>query len=167
MEQADASTSQTVVVLGAVSTVARAVAAEFAKEGYALVLGDPDADENGIVAQDLRTRYGVEVHPLPFDALAFDTHADFFEDCCEACGMPEGVVVCFGFMADQETVQKDFAQAAQTIDLNFKGAVSVLDVFANAFEARGNGFICALSSVAGDRGRKANYTYGAAKAGLT
>jgi len=42
-----------------------------------------------------------------------------------------------------------------------------LNVAANDFEARRSGFLCALSSVAGDRGRQSNNIYGAAKAGLT
>jgi len=33
--------------------------------------------------------------------------------------------------------------------------------------ANGGGFVCALSSVAGDRGRRSNYVYGSAKAALT
>ena len=42
-----------------------------------------------------------------------------------------------------------------------------LNVLANHFESRHKGFICALSSVAGDRGRQSNYLYGSAKGGLT
>ena len=38
---------------------------------------------------------------------------------------------------------------------------------ANHLERRGAGYLAAISSVAGDRGRQSNYTYGIAKAGLT
>jgi short-subunit dehydrogenase len=38
---------------------------------------------------------------------------------------------------------------------------------ANYLEERGRGYIAAVSSVAGDRGRQSNYTYGASKAGLS
>ena len=43
----------------------------------------------------------------------------------------------------------------------------MLNIFANYFEKKGEGFIACVSSVAGDRGRKNNYTYGSAKAALT
>jgi len=45
--------------------------------------------------------------------------------------------------------------------------MSELERFAAVFEARGSGFLAAVSSVAGDRGRKSNYQYGAAKAALS
>jgi len=45
--------------------------------------------------------------------------------------------------------------------------VLALNVLANHFEKKRRGFICALSSVAGDRGRQSNYIYGSAKSGLT
>jgi short-subunit dehydrogenase len=45
--------------------------------------------------------------------------------------------------------------------------VSLLEQFAARFEERGEGFIAAISSVAGDRGRQSNYIYGASKAGLS
>ena len=41
------------------------------------------------------------------------------------------------------------------------------NILANHFEQKRKGFICALSSVAGDRGRQSNYLYGSAKGGLT
>ena len=168
METTEQIGAKAVVVLGSVSTIARAVAGEFAKEGYEIVLGDPDREENEIVAADLRTRHGVKVHALDFDALAFDTHEQFLDRCREVLGdLPEGLVACFGYMTQQADTQTDFGLARLTIDINFTGAASILNVFANAFEARKGGFICMLSSVAGDRGRQGNYTYGAAKAGLT
>lgn len=51
--------------------------------------------------------------------------------------------------------------------MNLTGAVSILEIAARDMEARGHGTIVGISSPAGDRGRKSNYLYGAAKAGLT
>jgi short-subunit dehydrogenase len=42
-----------------------------------------------------------------------------------------------------------------------------LNIIANHFEQRHKGFICAVSSVAGDRGRQSNYLYGSAKGALS
>jgi short-subunit dehydrogenase len=64
-------------------------------------------------------------------------------------------------------VRTDFSEAQKTIDVNFTGMVSILNIVASDFEARGEGAIAAVSSVAGDRGRQSNYIYGSAKAGLT
>ena len=61
----------------------------------------------------------------------------------------------------------DFNETKTVIDSNFTGIVSILNIFANYFEEKEGGFIVAVSSVAGDRGRRSNYIYGSAKAALT
>ncbi len=160
--------SHSVVILGGASTAARAIAHEFARAGYSLVLADFDEAENALIAADVRVRFGVPCHALPFDATAYDTHEAFLGQCREALGgLPEGVVLCFGFMAEQKDAEADFEIARRTLDTNLTGAVSILERFAREFEVRKSGFLTVLSSVAGDRGRKANYIYGASKGGLT
>lgn len=162
------SSAKSVVILGATSGVARPLAGEFARRGYIVVLAGRDAEELERLAADLRIRYNTDCHTLPFDALAFQDHERFPGQCEQVLGrLPHGVMLCFGFMADQEQAQGDFEIARRTLDTNLTGAVSILERFATAFAARGSGFIAALTSVAGDRGRKANYIYGASKAGLS
>jgi len=157
-----------VIILGATSGMARATANEFAKAGHALVLAAMEEGDNERIAADLRTRYEVEVTTVTFRADAFDTHPAFVETCIEkAGGAPDGVVLCFGYMTEQADAEKDFALARRTIDVCYTGAVSVLEAFAVHFQERKAGFIAAISSVAGDRGRQSNYIYGSAKAGLT
>lgn len=156
------------LILGATSTMARAVAHYFARNGWDLVLAAKDARENERNAADIRVRYGVHCGAIPFDALAFENHDKVLEDCQADLGrVPDGVLLCFGYLTDQAEAQQDFGKARRVIDINFTAAVSVLERFAAVFEARHAGFIAALSSVAGDRGRQSNYIYGAAKAGLT
>jgi short-subunit dehydrogenase len=159
---------KSVVIVGACSTLARAVAMRFAERDFALVLAEPDTAELGVIAQDLRVRHARPCHVVRFDALDYGSHAGFVAECAAALGgQPDGVVVCFGVMPAQEDAQKDFNVARTCLDVNYTGAMSVLEHFAEAFEARGGGFIAAVSSVAGDRGRQSNYIYGAAKAALS
>jgi len=157
-----------VAIFGATSPVARALAAELAREGYGLVLLGREQEEVQAVAADVHLRHAVPAHALVFDALAFQTHARAWEDARAAAGDElAGVVVCFGYLGDQMEAQKDLAEAWRILDVNLTAAVSVLNLAANYFEARQMGFLCALSSVAGDRGRQSNYLYGAAKGGLS
>jgi decaprenylphospho-beta-D-erythro-pentofuranosid-2-ulose 2-reductase len=58
-------------------------------------------------------------------------------------------------------------EARRVIDTNYTSAVSVLNLAADYLEQRRGGFICGLSSVAGDRGRQSNYLYGSSKAALS
>lgn len=157
-----------IVILGPTSAIARAVAGVFAAKGHALVLAGRDTEEIETMAADLGVRYGVSVHGLPWDATYFDTHAQVVEACAELLDDSiEGVVLCSGYMPEQEDAQTDWDNARRTIDVTYTGSVSMLNIFATRFESQRHGFICAISSVAGDRGRQSNYLYGSAKAGLS
>lgn len=160
--------TKSVVILGSVSAVGRAIAHEFAKENYSIILGDVNRDENERIAKDIRIRYKVFCDTVYFDAEDFDRHPEFIDEITrKICGCPEGIVICFGYMPAQEEAQKNFALAKKTVQINYLGAVSVIEKFLEKFEERNHGFVIALSSVAGDRGRKSNYIYGSSKGALT
>lgn len=69
-------------------------------------------------------------------------------------------------MPEQDDIDRDFALAARIVNVNYLGALSVLQHLSPVLEAQGAGHVVVLSSVAGDRGRLKNYVYGSAKAGL-
>jgi short-subunit dehydrogenase len=58
-------------------------------------------------------------------------------------------------------------ETLKTIQTNYTGAVSILNIIAQDFAGRKSGAIAGISSVAGERGRQSNYIYGSAKAGFT
>jgi hypothetical protein len=70
-------------------------------------------------------------------------------------------------LGDAEKARGNTAESALILLTNYNGAVSILDVIANRYEAQGEGCIIGVSSVAGDRGRQSNYHYGSAKAGFS
>lgn len=154
-----------VLVLGANSYIGEAIGRAFARHEHAdLTLASRGVERLGKRARDIALRYRVAARAVPFDALAFDTHRGFNEAFEPR---PDGVVLAFGYLGDQSRAEGDFAEAQTIVDVNMLGAMSILDVVADDFERRGSGFIIGLSSVAGERGRRRNYVYGAAKAGLT
>jgi short-subunit dehydrogenase len=158
----------TVLILGASSGIGRAVAEEFARRGQGVLLAGRDAVELDAVAQDLALRGKVPASRILVDALAFDTHAAFLEECRRASrDSLTGAVVCVGDLGNQAVAEKDPREGRRILETNLVGVISLLDVLAGYFESRKGGFLCALSSVAGERGRRSNYVYGAAKAGLT
>lgn len=152
------------LVLGANSDIAVAVSRRFAKEGWNIYLASRDMGNLAKEAADLRLRYGVEAQELFFDATVYQSHTTFFSSLDPK---PVGVIVAFGFLGDQSTAQKEFTVAREIVESNYLGAVSILEVIAQDFEKRSNGFIAGISSVAGDRGRASNYIYGSAKAGFS
>ena len=89
---------KSVVILGALSGVARYIADGFAREGFAIVLAGRDMTELEILAQDLRVRNEVDCHCLEFDALDFENHASIVQRCTSLLGeAPGGVALCFGY----------------------------------------------------------------------
>ena len=156
------------LILGATSAIARAVAAEFASHKFDLILAGRDREELGALASDARLRYGVKVQTQLFDILDFESLLANLGSCLSAAGEElQGVVLSVGYLGNQRAAQSDPSQARRILDLNFTGCILALNVVAEHFEKRRKGFICALSSVAGDRGRQSNYLYGAAKAGFS
>ncbi|MFQ5614158.1 MAG: SDR family oxidoreductase, partial [Anaerolineae bacterium] len=152
------------LILGAASDIAQALAYRYAREGYSLILAARRPERLEALVSDLAIRHQVAVEAVPFDALDFDGHAAFYQNLSPK---PDVAICVFGYLGDQALAQTDFAEARRIIDTNYTGAVSILNIIANDFEARGAGTIIGVSSVAGDRGRASNYLYGGAKAGLT
>ncbi|ABD55749.1 SDR family oxidoreductase [Jannaschia sp. CCS1] len=153
-----------VLILGAKSDIARAVARSFAEAGHPIQLAARDVARLEDDAADLRTRFGVEVTLHDFDALTIESHGDFVTGLP---ALPEVAVCAVGAMGTQEGSEADPMAAAHVMRSNFEGPASVMAHLANAMEARGSGTLVGISSVAGDRGRASNYVYGSAKAGFT
>jgi decaprenylphospho-beta-D-erythro-pentofuranosid-2-ulose 2-reductase len=158
----------TVLILGANAGIGRALAAEFALHQYDLILAGRDGEELQALASDLSLRHNVKARAECVDVLNFDSLEATLTACIAPAGDTlEGAVLCVGYQGDAEAARRNLNEARRILDTNFTGAALALGVLANHFEQRHTGFICALSSVAGDRGRQSNYLYGSAKGGLT
>ena len=154
----------TVLILGARSDMARAFAHRFALSGHDLILAARRSDDLHDAVNDLKIRYAVEVHAVEFDALDYASHPAFVDGLS---GRPDITICVFGYLGDPETARHDFAEAERIVATNYTGAVSVLNIIADAYETAKQGVIIGISSVAGDRGRQSNYLYGSAKAGFS
>ena len=158
----------TVLILGANAGIGRALAVEFASHGHDLILTGRDLEELQALAADLSVRYNIRARAQIVDVLDIAHLESSLSACVDSAGDTlEGVVLCAGYLGDPEISKTDFSEARRIIDTNFTGAALALQFLAGYFERQGKGFICALSSVAGDRGRQSNYLYGSAKGGLT
>ncbi len=153
-----------ILIIGAKSDIAKATAIEYAKHGYDLYLAVRNSDEIEGFANNIIVRTERTVKIVELDILDNKSHQSFYNTLSEK---PLGVISVIGYLGEQEKAQSDFAEAQCIMDTNYSGVVSLLNIIANDFEHRRNGFIVGISSVAGDRGRKSNYIYGSAKAALT
>ena len=157
---------QKILILGATSPIARALALKFACDGAILYLASRDANEARRVADDIGVRAGVAALSGTFDASDFAAHDEFIRHAANELGGLDGVVVCFGTLGDEDAAQADPDAAIATLHQNFTGAVSLITLAARHLEQQRSGFIIVIGSVAGERGRARNYVYGSAKGAL-
>jgi len=154
----------TVLILGATSDIGYAIARRFAAEKYDVQLAARRTEPLQAFQSDLQIRYGVQCTIHAFDALQFETHRAFYNSLQPR---PDVTVYVIGYMKDNEAVIGNWDESLQTINANYSGAVSILNIVAADYESRKSGTIVGISSVAGERGRQSNYVYGSAKAAFT
>jgi decaprenylphospho-beta-D-erythro-pentofuranosid-2-ulose 2-reductase len=152
-----------ILIVGATSAIAEAAARLFAAEGDWLFLAARNADKLQVVADDLKVRGAGRVATAPLDALDYDCQPALLEAAEAALEGLDVVLVAHGTLPDQKACEASFAAARGAFEVNALSVISLLTSIANRFEARGQGTIAVISSVAGDRGRQSNYVYGAAK----
>ena len=152
------------LIIGAKSDIAKECAKIFAKNGFDLILANRNINELDDFKKDINVRYQREVQLVEFDITDFNSHNNFYNKLEKK---PDGVIVASGSMYEQKECQKEWIKTLETINVNYVGAVSILNIIANDFEDKKYGFIIGISSVAGDRGRASNYIYGSSKAAFS
>jgi short-subunit dehydrogenase len=144
--------------------MAVAIARQLAGEGNNIQLAARNVERLRPLQSDLSIRHSIDCTLHEFDAERSKGHADFFSDLHPA---PDATICVFGYLGDQTLAESDWKECERTIQVNFTGAVSILNAAANHYAEKKAGLIVGISSVAGERGRQSNYVYGSAKAGFT
>lgn len=153
-----------VLILGARSDIARAIAAEYAKQGHPLQLAARGLDTLEREASDLKARYQIDVSTYHCDVTDFGQHEKFIDGLDQ---LPSIVVCAVGALGSQENNAANSEASQNIFDTNFVGPVMLLERLAKQMACCGNKTaIIGIASVAGDRGRAKNYIYGSAKAGF-
>ncbi|MEU9354346.1 decaprenylphospho-beta-D-erythro-pentofuranosid-2-ulose 2-reductase [Streptomyces griseoloalbus] len=156
---------QSLLVLGGTSEIALATARRLiARRTRRVWLAGRPSPGLDRAAEHLRG-LGAEVRAVAFDALDPATHEDALGKVF-AEGDVDMVLLAFGTLGDQAHDERDPAAAVRVAQTNYTGAVSSGLVCAGALQAQGHGSLVVLSSVAGERARRANFIYGSSKAGL-
>jgi decaprenylphospho-beta-D-erythro-pentofuranosid-2-ulose 2-reductase len=158
---------QSVLVLGGGSDIALATVRRLvSRRARRVVLAARRPEELEAASKELEALGAEQVDAVAFDADATDTHAAFVDDVFERLGDVDLVLVAFGVLGDQAVAEVDAAAALEIARVNYLGAVSVTVPIAQKLREQGHGTIVALSTVAGERVRKANFVYGSSKAGM-
>lgn len=155
-----------VAIFGATSAIAQSVARAYAAEGARFFLVGRNAERLGVVAADLRVRGAAEVQVKVADFADPGACAPLCVEAARALGTIDVALVAHGTLPDQEACERDDAALREAIAVNFTSYACLLTQLANVMEAQGRGSLVAIGSAAGDRGKRRNYVYGAAKAGI-
>ena len=151
-----------VAIIGATSAIAQATAACYAEEHAAFLLVARDAAKLAAVAADLRVRGAARVDELVADLADFARHHAIAAEAADV----DIVLIAHGSLPDQRAIDRDPTAQVEAFTLNATSVISLAAEFANVLEARRGGTLAVIGSVAGDRGRRSNYVYGAAKAAI-
>ncbi|MFF4083412.1 SDR family NAD(P)-dependent oxidoreductase [Streptomyces sp. NPDC001777] len=156
---------QSLLVLGGTSEIALATARRLiALRTRTVRLAGRPSPALDAAADELRAR-GADVRTVDFDALDSGSHEAVLGEVF-AEGDVDMVLLAFGIAGDQERDEEEPLSAVRVAQTNYTGAVSAGLVCAGALQAQGHGSLVVLSSVAGERVRRADFIYGSSKAGL-
>jgi decaprenylphospho-beta-D-erythro-pentofuranosid-2-ulose 2-reductase len=159
--------ARTVAIFGATSDIAVAVARRYAEAGERLVLVGRDTAALAALEADLHVRGTPAIQVVQGDFSRLEDLPTLANAAWERFGGLDVALIAYGSMvADQTDVERDATATAAVLTVNLTSAAVLLNELARHFQAQGYGTIAAITSVAGDRGRKSNYVYGAAKGGL-
>ena len=153
-----------VLILGATSEIARAVARAYAKTGRLVILAARNSGRLEADLADLKVRGHAYAQTVEFDVLDVAHHGTFLDSLGE---LPDTIVCVVGGMGDQAVSEREVTAADLVMRTNYVGPAAFFSEAANRMAARGSGTLIGISSVAGERGRARNYVYGSAKAGFT
>lgn len=155
-----------IVVLGATSEIAQQTQRILARGQKEMLLAARSGERLRSVAADLRVRGAEQVIEYTTDLADISQHAQLVAFVVENFADFDTVLLAYGSLLPQEKCRHSVELSLLEWHTNFTSAASLLTLFADILEQRGSGCLAVITSVAGDRGRNANYVYGAAKAGL-
>ncbi len=153
-----------VLIVGATSAIAKAVARIYASKGDSLYLLARSENKLASMEQDLQVRGAAAISSWLFDACDLASHPGTLDKVFEQAGQLDVILVAHGSLPDQKKCEADMEMLQKELNINAISTISLLNYTASFLEGQGSGTLAAITSVAGDRGRQSNYIYGAAKA---
>lgn len=154
-----------IAILGAASGIAQATARIYAQEGAELTLLGRNENHLNEIAADLRLKGAKNVETLIVDFTKADPVKTLNNIKAQMGGL-DHILICYGIMSEQSEAENDPELAQKMIEVNFASTSAWALASANLLEEENAGSLIVLGSVAGDRGRRSNYIYGASKAGI-
>lgn len=156
---------QRIVILGATSAIAEAAARLWAANGARFILAGRNEARLNEIAADLKARGASETIDWPLDFVTADASAELGK-MVDRLGGLDILLLAYGVLGEQDDLERNPAAAAKLIATNFSSAAAWSLAATAVLEKQRSGALLVIGSVAGDRGRRSNFIYGATKGGL-
>jgi decaprenylphospho-beta-D-erythro-pentofuranosid-2-ulose 2-reductase len=160
-------TMKRIIILGATSGIALELQRQLAREGCELLLVARSPERLAELQADLTVRGAPQVFTCAANLAAVQQHASIFDFARRTFPDFDTVLLAYGSMHDQKESEMAVDVLLEELQVNFVSAAAILTLFAADLERRRTGCLAAITSVAGDRGRRSNYVYGSAKGALS
>lgn len=159
------------LIIGASTGMGAALARVLAARGYTVALIGRQSHMLAQLAQEINSAGNGQATAYPHDVREYDAAPEVFariaSDMAAAGAGFRLAVYTAGVMPPETRGVWSFEDERAMIETNVIGAIRWLDLAAASFQRSGGGTIAAISSVAGDRGRRGNSAYMASKAALS
>jgi decaprenylphospho-beta-D-erythro-pentofuranosid-2-ulose 2-reductase len=155
-----------VLILGATSGIAQETSRCFAAEHAKLFLVARDEKKLKALTDDLKIRGAQAVETFCADLTDYSVQPLIISRAMTVWDGLDAALIAHGTLIDQLSAENDPALLRQSIETNYCSIVALLTQLGTVFEAQRSGVLAVIGSVAGDRGRRSNYIYGSAKAGI-
>lgn len=156
-----------IVVLGATSGIALEVQRLLAQKRCELLLVARSPQRLADLRLDLLVRGARQVLTYSADLSSIQQHNAIFDFVRHNFADFDTVLLAYGSMLEQKHSEASVDALLDQLRVNFVSAAAILTLFAADLERQRTGCIAAITSVAGDRGRRSNYVYGSSKGALS
>lgn len=156
-----------VVIIGATSAMAAAVAKIYADQSSRLFLVGRNTEKMTSISNDLKVRGADKVGIFELDINDISQHKSMLVAAEQSLEGIDIVLIAHGTLPDQKLCEQNVPIALAEFNTNAVNTIALLTEIANSFEQKKSGVIAVITSVAGDRGRPSNYLYGSAKAAVS
>lgn len=152
------------VIFGAGSTIALKIANLLAQNGYNLILLSRNLECLELDVQNLQVMHqNVKINKLHYDAAAEVDMQGILLKITEIVPSIDLLLVAHGTLPEQELCQSSWVEEYSCLKINGLSVIQICHYFANFMSEKKHGTIAVISSVAGEKGRQSNYSYGTAK----
>ena len=152
-----------VLIIGAKNELGIELANLYARNNYNLYLAGRSIKDIQDKSNEIEKKYKVKSVLCELDVTNYSSHQKMY-DSLEI--KPIGVIYLAGYYPDIPLSTSKWSETLRTVEINYLGCMSLLNIISNHFINDRRGFIISVTSVSGLRGRAKNYIYGSAKAGL-